>query len=455
MSGFRGSGGVEVIDGSCHRYCSVYGYCGQTCVYLTNGTDCTVCDPNERGRESMLRRSARRDSGRDIREKVTVAPSRRHTDCQKMQRWSQRRNVRNGTCHLPRVLIITYTTEGSHSHFQREAYWKACYAHLHGFDAVFEVGRNGPGRANDGVWDYSLKRMFEVWRVLSEHLSSAKYDYVLITGADVLFSRAFLEFPLWLLDQKGRSLTVMDNGFDHWGFNENNLLFRTDTWSATFAARVLKHSTLRANSLQGDNGPYMEEILVALGHEADASGRSRGYSGRCTSLLRVSDTVAADFAGGTVATPQYIAQNLDYSSCFFEELDRLAGPAHARDSMHIGFNSRRDVGEDQLPWANCWHPLRLGSGEAHAALKRCLAFHWNGFKNMALPYRDVMTPMIRPMFSSDRDAAQFWDDTEIGQCPDPSFDWAASSGNIMNWQYCPANVARLARQRVRPTSPRS
>ena len=43
MSGGSWDGGVPVVDGICRDYCSVNGYCGVADVYKAGGTDCTPC----------------------------------------------------------------------------------------------------------------------------------------------------------------------------------------------------------------------------------------------------------------------------------------------------------------------------------------------------------------------------------------------------------------------------
>ena len=42
-SGGSFDGGIPVVGGACEHFCSAYGYCGTTDVYKNGGTDCTFC----------------------------------------------------------------------------------------------------------------------------------------------------------------------------------------------------------------------------------------------------------------------------------------------------------------------------------------------------------------------------------------------------------------------------
>ena len=43
FSGGSFDGGIPVVGGACEHFCSAYGYCGTTDVYKNGGTDCTFC----------------------------------------------------------------------------------------------------------------------------------------------------------------------------------------------------------------------------------------------------------------------------------------------------------------------------------------------------------------------------------------------------------------------------
>lgn len=336
--------------------------------------------------------------------------------------WSERSRY----SRPPRVLIYTWCTENSFAMFANEAYWKSCYAHTHGYDVVFSEDLNVSGvkRPSGGVggsfmdtW-YSDDFMWAWNRDVQRYIFSGKYDYVFHVGADVLFLNRYLDFPLWAYDT-GHDITIMDQNYVGYGYNQNAVLFKPTEFTRTY---LDLHYSYRVDYwTQGDNGPWMEAMLVYLGREAQEGGR-RGYDNHCAEhgiftmpsgvLLRV-DIQAA------------IANTTRYSECFFRELDRLTRGFGHRKSKHIGFSKtgysleKKTTGDgvklpehtdllvrDRLmPWQNCFTHVRaswLGFE------RNCFAYHWNG------------------------DKSQKRDGSVTGTCPDPSFDWNSSPWNYLN-----------------------
>eukprot|EP00930_Biecheleria_cincta_P018729 TRINITY_DN14487_c1_g2_i1.p1 TRINITY_DN14487_c1_g2~~TRINITY_DN14487_c1_g2_i1.p1 ORF type:complete len:791 (-),score=68.62 TRINITY_DN14487_c1_g2_i1:29-2377(-) len=342
------------------------------------------------------------------------------TDFLWFKHWSQRYKYKKA----PRVLIYTWCTENSFRMFANEAFWKGCYAHAHGYEVVFSDKLNVTGVKKPLVADaggfsdkwYSDDFMWAWNRDVQRYLFSGKYDYVFHVGADVLIHSMHLDFPLWAFD-KGHDITIMDQDYVSYGFNQNAVLFKPTAFTREFLDLHYEHRT--DYWLQGDNGPWMEAMLVYVGREAEAHGRP-GYGHICaqhgilsmpsSELLRVNMALTVEKATA-------------YSTCFFNELDRLAQTFGNRVSTHIGWskvwmkNGYEDiVPEDNdllnskrvvMPWANCFTHVR---DHWKGWQQNCFAFHWNGVK------------------SADRKQ------DPTGTCPDPSFDWRSSPWNYANRQ---------------------
>lgn len=320
-----------------------------------------------------------------------------HSDCARFQSWSGRKGFLKGrSCgNIPRVLIFTWTTEDTYTLLENEVYWKACYAHAHGFDLVI----TDEGHLNN-VSYYSEANMFGWVLPIKKYLLAGVYDYVFLMGGDVLINAVNLDFPLWAYND-GHYLSIMDQGYSPLGFNENDLLFRVSSaesvaWSEQFVTMMFSHRV--RHSLQGDNGPYMENLLILLGREAESKG-FHGYDNICNESL-VKDRSVRQFIHdfGWQAVGEW---NLNYSNCFFKQLDMLAGPWNKRTSRQIGFVSWNDK---TLPLANCWTSVWQVN-----RTERCFAFHWNGGTGR----EDGAHPAT-------------------GGCPDPTFNWSASLYNRRN-----------------------
>eukprot|EP00930_Biecheleria_cincta_P098152 TRINITY_DN89832_c0_g1_i1.p1 TRINITY_DN89832_c0_g1~~TRINITY_DN89832_c0_g1_i1.p1 ORF type:complete len:781 (-),score=77.16 TRINITY_DN89832_c0_g1_i1:486-2828(-) len=331
--------------------------------------------------------------------------------------WSQRSRYSGP----PKVLIYTWCTESSFSMFVNEAYWKACYAHAHGYDIVFSDVLNVDGvkkmQNTDGTdlsqqW-YADDLMWAWNRDAMRYIFSGKYDYVFHVGADVLFHYLHLDFPLWAYDT-GHGVTIMDQDYVSYGWNQNAVLFKPTDFTKRF---LDSHFSYRRDFwLQGDNGPWMENLLVFLGEEAELAGLP-GYKKICEEHGKLTMPSAVwlktDF--------RVVEENCTrYSKCFFAEIDRLAGPYGSRTSAHIGFSKTINVIDGMqvlpehtsvmdsvrvLPWANCFSHVRDHWTGWQGS---CFASHWNG-----------------PKSAQHRAAVD-------GTCPDPSFAWAASPWNFVN-----------------------
>lgn len=322
----------------------------------------------------------------------------------------------------PRVLIYTWATENSFRMFTNEAHWKHCYAHAHGYDIVFSGHLNVSGvkKLPRAVTDdftsawYSDDMMWAWNRDVKTYLFSGKYDYVFHVGADVLFLPSFLDFPVWAWDQ-GHDITIMDQNYVSYGYNQNAVLLKPTGFTSDYLD--LHYGYRRNFWLQGDNGPWMEVMLVYAGQEAEAAGRP-GYANTCAEhgmltmpswmLLKENLTAA-------------IVNSTRYSTCFFRELDRLVGQMGSRASKHIGWSktNRSTQSQDKFPkdndlldpaplvapWANCFTWVRDTWTDYQ---QNCFAYHWNGAK--VAKSKAVVT----------------------GTCPDPTFDWKSSPYNYLN-----------------------
>lgn len=331
--------------------------------------------------------------------------------------WSQRFQYPRS----PRVLIYTWCTENSFKMYENEAFWKSCYAHVHGYDVVFSDALNvsgvkrPPGELAGEFMDkwYSDDYMWAWNRDVQRFLFSGKYDYVFHVGADVLFDKMYLDFPVWAYDT-GHDITIMDQDYVSYGYNQNAVLFKPTAFTREY---LDLHYSYRVDYwTQGDNGPWMEAMLVYLGREAEATGRP-GYGNQCAvhgkftmpsgMLLRVDKEEA-------------IRNTTRYSQCFFIELDRLARTFGHREARHVGYSKVRlktEHGEmlpehndllssdHVMPWANCFTHVR---DKWDRFEKNCFAYHWNGAK--------LATQQA----------------TATGICPDPTFDWKSSPWNYVN-----------------------
>lgn len=313
------------------------------------------------------------------------------------------------TCEdkIPRVLMFTWGTEDTFITFQNENYWKACYAHMHGFDLVFTSQGSDPSRE----W-YSDENMYAWVHAIKPYVNSGSYDIIFVTGSDTLIMDRHLPFPVWAW-YHNHFLTIMDNpgtnpGGDFqdphfswsFGFNENSELYAPVRWRQRlddFLNRLIAHQGHFL--LMGLNGAYMEAILETLGHEAVGKGRP-GYNSGCLPLALLNQSAATYFREKK-SLYFYNLRNRLYSRCFFKELARLVGPFGKRVSEYIGFVKL----SGPVPWSNCHTELRHAYGEWPA---RCFAVHFNGPK-VQLKHKQIR-----------------W------SCPDASFNWSLSPYNPRN-----------------------
>lgn len=357
------------------------------------------------------------------------------TDLLWFKEWSHR-----STSRLPTVLIYTWGTEDTFKMFVNEIYWKACYAHAHGFDIVFAEDLNVKGLKQFQYTDdkfmtkwYSEEMMWAWHPDIGRFLFSGKYDYVFNVGADVLFNSKYMDFPVWAYDA-GHDVIIMDQDYVGWGLNQNSILLKPTSFTKQFLDADYEY---RAEFwTQGDNGAWMENILVFLGRENEEAGRP-GYNNSCAKF-------------GILPMPQPVLNEKNFTlalylgfsfcKCFFQEFDRLAGSFGHRKSKHIGFTKTFAVSVSNIsndsnvsnvstvstawnegkilpeestgfgpsrvkPWANCFDHVRLHWTQPDA---NCFAFHWNGEK------KGSQHSVVK------------------GKCPDPTFDWKKSPWNYVN-----------------------
>ncbi|KNC52308.1 uncharacterized protein AMSG_01139 [Thecamonas trahens ATCC 50062] len=276
-----------------------------------------------------------------------------------------------------RVLIFSWATEDTYTKYETEVYWKACYAATHGYDLIITDELDPKlvaAEAADGDDEYSQEgwyreeRMYAWHKALTRHLVSGEYDLVYMIGADTLLVPPMMNFALTRY-YEGHPLTIMDQKFQFWGYNQNALLFSTQaagSWLEAF--RAVFFARHKQFTLQSDNGSFMETMLEFLGAEAELNGLP-GYDGKCGKLA-VLDIPAGKLAKIDFST--YEATMLAYSECFFPELGRLAGPYNERKSSFVNFVAHTD----ERPWANCWGGLRLNHPDEWRS--RCFGIHLNG-----------------------------------------------------------------------------
>mmetsp|Transcript_18723 Transcript_18723/g.34899 ORF Transcript_18723/g.34899 Transcript_18723/m.34899 type:complete len:431 (-) Transcript_18723:31-1323(-) len=309
---------------------------------------------------------------------------------------------------MPRVLLYTWCDQNGLPRFPNEFYWKGCYAHMHGFDVAISSVMNfggvkkmpaselprvqGPRAAEAMAW-YDDDHMWAWIHDVRTYLSSGQYDYVFVTGGDVLMNSANFWFPVWAYD-KGHDITIMDQDRSAFGLNENAMLFKSSPTSLNFLTELFEYR--KDFWIQSDNGAYMEMLLKTIGRDTKANS----YKGKCTSIgkLEKSQGYLMIFENA-----KSIEQNAKYADCFFQELDRLAGGFGNRSSKSIGF-SKAGFGIDhagELPWANCFSVVREKWSNC---TRNCLAFHFNGPKDAS------KIPKV-----------------DSGKCPDPSFQWDVTS----------------------------
>jgi len=296
---------------------------------------------------------------------------------------------------------LTWCTEDTLTKFYDEVYWKACYAHLHGFYVEFTGVMKVTGTPKSGATEwYSDDNMWAWIPIMKERLTSGLYDYVINLGADVLITQTFLHFPVWQWDE-GHDITIMDSSknLSEWGMNQNAILFKPSTWTLAFLETL--YGFRKNFNLQGDNGPFMETLLKHLGHEAEANNRT-GYTDDCLAYLVLQVPATTIIKRDP---EEYRALNLRYSNCFYDNLDRLAGPFGHRKSNHIGFTKL--FAKDQLPWANCWSAVSLYFPDYVRA--NCFALHWNGLQKLKVARTRL-----------------------VGKCPDARFNWSRSAYNVDN-----------------------
>eukprot|EP00930_Biecheleria_cincta_P095944 TRINITY_DN8782_c0_g2_i1.p1 TRINITY_DN8782_c0_g2~~TRINITY_DN8782_c0_g2_i1.p1 ORF type:complete len:772 (-),score=64.58 TRINITY_DN8782_c0_g2_i1:82-2397(-) len=347
--------------------------------------------------------------------------------------WSQRSKF---PTRPPRVLIFTWQTENAFTMFDSEVHSKACYAHAHGFDVVFSETVNVTGEAHQAKIDgkesasqqwYNEKRMWAWNREILRFLFSGKYDYVFYTGADVLFNYMQFDFPVWAYDT-GHDVTVMDQDFVGWGLNENAVLFKPTPFAREF---IDAHYGYRGEFwTQSDNGPWMDVILVFIGREAELAGQV-GYKNICKKHGLLNMTMAVF---NHMYPREAWERGFRFCTCFFAELNRMAGPYRDRKSKQIGFTKTSYFWKGQqmlpansnilhpkrvMPWANCFDYVRQSWPQP---VQNCLAYHWNGarFQN------DVNAPgLLRGDVAGSHASMDM-------ACPDPSYTWTTSPWNHEN-----------------------
>ncbi|KNC47107.1 uncharacterized protein AMSG_03536 [Thecamonas trahens ATCC 50062] len=251
----------------------------------------------------------------------------------------------------PRVLMFTWATEDTYERFESSYYWKACYAAKHGYELIVTDEMDNAWddfdkkTETDGGW-YRESRMYAWHKAITKHMVSGEYDLIWMTGADTLMVPR--HFDVQLTDYyDGYPLTIMDQEFDIWGFNQNALLMEAQapgSWIEAF--RAIHFTGSKEHIVQSDNGMYMITILEMLGAEAKLRGE-KGYAQKCNKLA-ILDMPApvldnTDFE-------EYKRRNIALGECFFAELERLAGPYNSRRSSYINLVPQ----SDPLPWLNCW-----------------------------------------------------------------------------------------------------
>jgi len=147
-------------------------------------------------------------------------------------------------------------------------------------------------------------------------------------------------------------------------------------------------------TLQGDNGAFMEALLILLGREKKENGL-QGYNASCEQLLFLPMPSRV-----VMGSQYYLDKNWNYSVCFFDQLELLAGPENNRRSKSIGFHRNND---ESIPWLNCWSMVRE-SPEWSPWIPRCFAIHFNGGNH---------PPAVVPPWP----------------CKAPTFNWANSPYN--------------------------
>mmetsp|Transcript_163093 Transcript_163093/g.313273 ORF Transcript_163093/g.313273 Transcript_163093/m.313273 type:complete len:794 (-) Transcript_163093:4-2385(-) len=309
---------------------------------------------------------------------------------------------------LPRVLIYTWVQEEWLAKYVNEVHWKACYAHMHGYEIIFSQMNISLLNGFD-QW-YAQENMWAWWPDLQQFLFSGDYDYVLMMGMNSLISETFLDFPVWAWDT-GHDITLMDESHfaspNPSGLNINNILFKSSEAARQFGDQVYEFRKGFKLS-EGDNGPFMEIILQTLGAEDKAAG-NRGYEGKCLKYLKEPIRKWSDGM-------KWAHLNDKYNICFFDELDRLVGTFGKRLSRKIGFSPTFVTQDEQTilpafvhgkpgilgPWANCWSSPRKMWSDPES---NCFANRWNE--------SEVLGQVL-------------------GVCPDDSFHWDTYPFNPVN-----------------------
>lgn len=272
-------------------------------------------------------------------------------------------------------------------------YWKACYAHLHGFNLAFASGKSIEQDAhakqhNDPRTDETGNRRLQherddslFWTImedLNRRLSSGLYDYVFWLDGYTAFNDLYLDLPVWAYDL-GHDITVMDQIHNPEGFQLNGVLFRTSPAAKNFMQGVLGYKNLIETYVSNGQGAFLEMMLTALGAEAEERG-TRGYSHNCAQYSRLGYMAMFD--------ENYVKTLNAHSECFFAELERLAGAYGYRESKTIGFSKTytwqnklllyHDVANQAnpgklLPLSNCVGGLRT----AEHAQEDCFVYNMN------------------------------------------------------------------------------
>ncbi|KNC47118.1 uncharacterized protein AMSG_03547 [Thecamonas trahens ATCC 50062] len=241
-----------------------------------------------------------------------------------------------------------------------------------------EVDELSTGSAKGDLGWYNLGPQWSTLSNMFKFFERDNLDFVWMTGGDQYLQRTDVDIADFLDLAPDKDIIIMDE--PHWpqqrsmSYGFGGMVFRNTPWARAFIARMFAKRWRFL--VWDDNSALTETILEVFGEEAEARGE-KGYDGECMSLCELDKPygMSTDFSKFAVGSPIVNA----YSSCFFDNLDRLAGPYGKR-----GPKSKlklHNMLENSLN-LNCWSAL---TGDPRMDLSWCMTVHFNGLGSKRAP----------------------------------------------------------------------
>ena len=254
----------------------------------------------------------------------------------------------------------------------------------------------GPGAGKSGGSWYSLGPQWSTLANMLRFFDDPEIDFIWMTGGDQYLQRTDVDIAE-LLELAGPDKDVVVMDAPHWpesrskSYGFGGILVRNTEWARDFILRM--YAKRWRFYLWDDNTALTETLLEVLSEEnvaAAAAAEAAGAEGHGQQGEEYDEKVSCSkFA--ELLLPygmhnEYSQFGLsgkvvgDYGKCFFDQLDRLAGPYGNRaPNSKIYFHNMLTNSIN----LNCWSALRE---DPRMDLSWCMTVHFNGLGPMRKPF---------------------------------------------------------------------